>query len=102
MPIGDTRDLFYNQPHIQRVLDEFDRKERAMHPGRRFGPVEIAEDYLGELKRLGRPLPCWNGRPNVVRIARQCGLHRHAIDRNPRVARMRNRFALFFDRNVES
>ncbi len=90
---GFTRDLFYNQARIQRVLDEFDRKERAMHPARRFGPVEIVEHYLGELKRLGRPLPRWNGRPNVVRIARQCGLHRHAIERNSRIGRMLIRFA---------
>ncbi len=90
---GFTRDLFYNQARIQRVLDEFDRKESAMHPARRFGPVEIVEHYLGELKRLGRPLPRWNGRPNVVRIARQCGLHRHAIERNSRIGRMLNRFA---------
>ena len=89
---GFTRNFFYNQPRIQRLLDEFDRKERAMHPGRHFRPVEIVEDYLGELKRLGRPLPRWNGRPNVLRIANQCGLHRHALERNPRVARMLNRF----------
>ena len=90
---GFTRDLFYNQVRIQRVLDEFDRKERAMHPGRRFGPVEIVEDYLGELKRLGRPLPFWNGRPNVLRIAAECAIRRHAIQGNAKIARMLNAFA---------
>lgn len=28
-------------------------------------------------------LPHLRGQPNVLRVARQCGLHRHAIERNP-------------------
>jgi hypothetical protein len=87
---GFTRDLFYNQPRIQRVLGEFDRREREAHRGRCLRPEEIVADYLTNLNRSGRPLPCWHGRPNVLRIAKQCGLHRHAIERKPQIVRMLN------------
>jgi hypothetical protein len=87
---GFTRNLFYNQPRIQRVLDEFDRREREAHRGRCLRPEQIVADYLTDLNRSGRPLPCWHGRPNVLRIAKQCGLHRHAIERKPQIVRMLN------------
>ena len=86
---GFSRDLFY-KPRMQRLLEEFDRKERAMQPGRRFGPVEIVADYLAELKRWRRPMPCWHGRPNVLRIAEECGIRRHAIQGNAKIARLLN------------
>ncbi len=87
---GFTRDLFCNQVRIQRVLDEFDRREREAHRGRCLRPEEIVADYLTNLNRSGGPLPCWHGQPNVLRIAKQCGLHRHAIERKPQIVRMLN------------
>ncbi len=90
---GFNRSLFDLQPRIHRLLATFDRQERAMHPGQCFGAVEIVADYLSRLKRLGRPLPFWNGRPNVLRIAEECKLPRHAIQGNAKIAKMLNDFA---------
>jgi hypothetical protein len=90
---GFSRDVFYDIPRMQHLLEEFDREERAMHPGRCAGPAEIVTDYLANLRRLGQPLPCWHGSPNVLQIAKQCGLHRHALERNPRIVRMLNQFS---------
>ena len=90
---GFSRDLFYDQPRIQRVLDDFDRREREARGGRCLRPREIVADYLANLSRSDRPLPCWHGRPNVLRIAKQCGFHQHAIERNPQIARLLNDFA---------
>jgi hypothetical protein len=89
---GFTRDLFYNQARIQRVLDEFDRKERKVHKERCLSPAEVVADYLARLKQAGSPLPCWQGRPNVLRIAEECGIRRHAIQRDAKIAKMLNDF----------
>ncbi len=89
---GFTRDLFYDQPRIQRVLDEFDRKERNMHRERCLRPAEVVADYLARLKQAGSPLPCWQGRPNVLRIAEACGIRRHAIQGDAKIAKMLNEF----------
>ncbi len=55
---GFTCGLIYNQPRNQRVLDEFDHREREAHRGRCLRPEEIVADYLTNLNRAGRPLPC--------------------------------------------
>ena len=89
---GFTRDLFYNQVRIQRVLDEFDRKEREVHKERCLRPAEVVADYLARLKQAGSPLPCWQGRPNVLRIAEECEIRRHAIQRDAKIAKMLNHF----------
>ena len=90
---GFTRNVFYNQPRIQRLLDEFDRKEREVHKERCVRPAEVVAEYLARLKQAGSPLPCWQGRPNVLRIAEECAIRRHAIQGNAEIARMLNNFA---------
>lgn len=90
---GFNRNLFYLKPRMQHLLQEFDRKERAVHPEQCIGPVEIIGEYLAKLKRLGRSLPCWKDRPNVLRIAEECGIRRHSIQGNERIAKMLNGFA---------
>ena len=90
---GFTRSFFYNQPRIQRLLDEFDRKEREVHKERCVRPAEVVAEYLARLKQAGSPLPCWQGRPNVLRIAEECAIRRHAIQGNAEIARMLNNFA---------
>ena len=90
---GFTRNFFYNQPRIQRLLDEFDRKEREVHKERCVRPAEVVAEYLARLKQAGSPLPCWQGRPNVLRIAEECAIRRHAIQGNAKIARMLNNFA---------
>ena len=90
---GFTRSFFYNQPRIQRLLDEFDRKEREVHKERCLRPAEVVADYLARLKQAGSPLPCRQGRPNVLRIAEECAIRRHAIQGNAKIARMLNNFA---------
>ncbi len=89
---GFTRDLFYNQARIQRMLNEFDRKEREVHMGRCLRPAEVVADYLARLKQAGSPLPCWQGRPNVLRIAEDSGIRRQAIQRDAKIAKMLNDF----------
>ena len=90
---GFSRDVFYDIPRMRRLLEEFDRKERAMHPGRRFGALEIVADYLARLERSGRPLPYWSGRPNALRIAKECGIRRQSIQASAQILRMLDDFA---------
>ena len=90
---GFSRDVFYDIPRMRRLLEEFDRKERAMHPGRRFGALEIVADYLARLERSGRPLPYWSGRPNALRIAKECGIRRQSIQASAQILRILDDFA---------
>ena len=90
---GFSRDVFYDIPRMQRLLEEFDRKERAMHPRRCLGSFEIVRDYIAKLDRAGRPLPLWSGRPNALRISKECGIRRQAIQGNAKIQKLLNDFA---------
>jgi hypothetical protein len=63
-----------------------------MHRKRCLRPAEVVADYLARLKQAGSPLPCWQGRPNVLRIAEACGIRRHAIQGDAKIAKMLNEF----------
>ncbi len=95
-----NRDVFYDRPRMKQLLEEFDNKERNLNKGTHFMPIEAVRDYLSELKRLRAPLPLWQGHPNVVRIASQCRIDRHVIQRNPQIMRLLKQFALQHDLNV--
>jgi hypothetical protein len=99
---GFRRGVFYNHPRLQRLLDEFDRKEREQNKEKCRRPVEIIADYLAKLGQAGTPLPSWGGRPNIIQIARQCRIHRNVIARSLEIARLLNGFTSQDRRNTPS
>ena len=74
---GFDRYLFWQKPQLFEQVREFDERMRSV--GKVRSPLQKLTDYLDGLRKQGKALQMWKGRPNELAIARACAISRDSL-----------------------
>lgn len=86
---GFDRSAFYKNRFVVQALEKFDDEDvlrYALRPN--IPPVEALRRYLEHLRQSNDSLPCLNGKPNRVAIAREAGFKRDYLYTDPALAEL--------------
>lgn len=77
---GFDRSAFFKNGKVMEILAAFDQEDAVRNGLRpKLKPIEALTDYLHRLTASQTDLPCRNGSPNKVAIAKACGFKRDVL-----------------------